>query len=107
MPIDEKVLYYPIWIAIGRQDDPISFGRPCDTAAGAAAQVKARVRSGAASMGLVARFSAGSREPMESSVYPESARKIIRHWLDIDDSLAERDERDAKGMEEGTGPWVG
>lgn len=107
MPATEsKTLYYPIWISAGRRGDPISFGRPCDTPSGAARQVQARIDAGDASMGVVARFADGKREIVERYTRPPSARKIVQHYLDIDDALAERDERDAKGMEEGTGPWL-
>ena len=87
----DKILFYPVWISVGRKDDAVSWGEPCDTAKEAREILKDRVGSGRASMGVVVRFGDSKRVPMQSYVYPASAEKVIRHWEEIKSALRERE----------------
>lgn len=84
-------IYYPVWISPGRKDSPISWGAPCDRPSEAAAIIKARIADGA-SIGVVVRIGDGTREVMETYTWPVSARKLIRHYLDIVDAVEYRHE---------------
>lgn len=74
-----KILFYPAWISTtGRVS--LRWGRPCDSVPEAKAAGKAEVDAGRASLSFVVEFSGGERRPLAIGVYPEKARKIIRHW---------------------------
>jgi hypothetical protein len=79
IPLPGKVLYYPVWVsATGRIS--LRWGKPCDTASEAAKIGKAQVAGENATVAFVVRFGDGKREPLTTSVYPPSARRIIEHW---------------------------
>lgn len=80
-------LYYPVWIAVGRKGDAISWGQPCDSPGEASRQIKARIQNGEASLGVVVRFAGDEREALETYIWPPSARNAVRHYLDIVDRL--------------------
>lgn len=80
-------LWYPVFIASGRMDDPISWGPPCKSPAEAFRWLKAEVASGRASMGVVIVFAGGRKEALENYIVPRSVRMAIMHYFDILDSL--------------------
>jgi hypothetical protein len=84
--MDDRRMFYPVWIADGRQE-PISWGRACNTAGEALRLLRERLAAGTASMGVVVRFADGKQHALESYILPRSARTSIRHYLDILDML--------------------
>lgn len=79
------VLYYVCHVSrSGRVS--LRWSRGYDRQAEAQAEAVRLVRAGQASMAVVVEFRGRQRTPLESSVKPESARKVVRHWLDIWDA---------------------
>jgi hypothetical protein len=89
--IDRKV-FYPVFIAHGRKENPISWGKPCSTGSEALHWLRQEVASGGASMGVVVVFANGRKEAIRNYIAPRSARTAINHYLDILDLLAREKE---------------
>jgi hypothetical protein len=85
--MDDRQLFYPVWIADGRED-PISWGRACSLAGEALRLLRERLATGTASMGVVVKFADGKKQALVSYILPRSARTAIQHYLDILDLLA-------------------
>lgn len=84
----DKVLYYVVSVAnSGRV--ALRWSAPFDTAAEAKDYLRRKVDDGDCTMGCVVRFGAGRKQPLSHYLYPGTAEKIVKHWLDINDACEE------------------
>lgn len=88
----KQKLYYPVWVST---TGPVSlrWGKPCETPDNAMSAGREKVEEGQASLAFVVRFADNEKTPLESYIYPTSARKIIRHWESVWEAIEENEQR--------------
>ena len=81
--------FYPIWISTraGNSGPPIVWGAACATANEAGKVAKAKVESGEASLAFVAAIGPEGRRILPGGTHPQSARKIVEHFMAVDAML--------------------
>jgi hypothetical protein len=83
--VADNVRYYVCSVAnSGRQS--LRWSPPLDSVGAARKYAAEKVRAGDATLAVVVAFGPDGKAPLEHTVYPESAKKIVRHWLDICDA---------------------
>lgn len=77
-------VFFPAWISnhAGRRS-ALCWGPPCATLTVARHLAAAEVNAGNATLGFVVRAEGGVRTAVASAVYPQSAARIVRHWLEL------------------------
>lgn len=93
-----KTLFYCVHVAAhhSRHDKSgsLKWSRAYDTVKEAAVERDRVLAAGEATLAFVVRFEGGQRTIMETYTRPASAGKIIRHYLDLDEALAEAEGKD-------------
>lgn len=78
-----KILYYPVFVAPGRREGGLSWGKPSPFLDEAARWLIAEMKRLDSSFGTVVLFKDGKKIPLIEHVQPQRARDLIRRWEDL------------------------
>jgi hypothetical protein len=87
---DGKRLFYPVWVsnsASRAQGRSLMWGRPCDTPGEAQDLGRDLLDRGRATLAFVVEVGPAGKQALPNRTKPESAKKIIKHWLELLEAL--------------------